>query len=239
MQSKEINSLQNPLVKHFVKLRTTRSYRHREQQVVIAGKKEIAEANNVHILITKKSEKLNVKADETYFVNDAILKKITGFENPEPTAAIVSMPKPVALNQKKWILALDRVSDPGNMGTLLRTALALGWEGIFLTSSCVDPFNDKAMRAARGAIFHLPYYLGTEKELIELGNTRNTLVATLSGTPLTQIERKPTLLILGNEANGPSETITKTFPGICIPITSIESLNVAVAGGILLYGLKS
>ncbi len=238
MESKQITSLQNPLIKHFVKLRTSRAYRYSEKKVVLAGKKEVTEAKNLQILLARQSYSPLPTANETYFVSDAILKKVTGFETPEPLAAIVEMPKPVSLEKKGWILALDGISDPGNIGTLFRTALALGWEGVFLTPSCVDPFNDKAMRSGKGAALRLPLFFGTEKELIELGRDRSCLVATIGGRPLDSNQPKPTLLILGNEANGVSPILQDHFPKISIPIESIESLNVAVAGAILMYGLK-
>jgi TrmH family RNA methyltransferase len=136
---------------------------------------------------------------------------------------------------------LDRISDPGNLGTLLRTALALGWEGAFLTPHSADPFNDKAIRASKGACFFLPLQEGSYEELEELlkENQITAYVADLKGTSLPNLKVKhPLALILGNESLGPSAWAKQHGSAISIPMKKdVESLNVASAGAILMYEL--
>lgn len=241
MISKEINSLQHPIVKTFVKLRSSRKFRYEQKQLVIAGIKQISEAPTIEILLVRKGTAPIKTAREVFFVTDEILKKATGLETPEPIAAIVAMPSWDPLLNKKRILALDGISDPGNLGTLLRTALALGWDGAFLTEECVDPFNEKALRAAKGATFSLPLRMGTTEELLQLikDERYEAWVADMGGTPLPQVKNAAkTILILGNEAQGVSEGLKKNCAAIAVPIEHIESLNVAAAGAILMYQLK-
>jgi TrmH family RNA methyltransferase len=243
MITKEIKSLQHPFIKHLVKLRKDAIYRKEHNCVVVAGRKLLNELPSVKILLKETHAASHFPhIEETYIVTAPILKKITGLENPEPIAGIAAIPPPADLKGKRFLLALDKISDPGNLGTLLRTALALGWEGAFLTEGSVDPFNEKAIRAAKGATFRLPLRTGTWEELRELITTNHmhSFVADMKGMPLNQIPKQtPLLLILGNESNGPSAFAKTHFPSICIPMQdTMESLNVATAGAILMHHLR-
>lgn len=237
----EIVSLQHPIVKTFVKLRTSRKNREENRQIVLPGLKLCQEGGELDLLLVKKGTSPPVAAKKTYQVTEAILKKVTGQENPEPIAALAPMPKEASLEGKTRLLALDQIQDPGNMGTLLRTALALGWEGVFLTHSSVDPFNEKALRASMGASLRMPLRTGSPEELINLAKKESftPLVADMGGVSLDQLNTpaKP-LLILGSEAHGVSPELKASFQTVSIPITGIESLNVAAAGAILMYTLS-
>ncbi len=140
------------------------------------------------------------------------------------------------------MLALDGISDPGNLGNILRTALALGWEGVFILHEGCDPFNEKTMRAARGANFRIPIQSGTIEDLKILIQTNKLLpyVASLKGTSVTSLTpNENTILVLGNEAHGPSEEIVNLCQSVKIPMPGdMESLNVSVAGGILMFMLR-
>ncbi|MBS0628791.1 MAG: RNA methyltransferase [Verrucomicrobia bacterium] len=240
MIPKEVSSLQHPIVKTFVKLRTLRKFRYAQKRLVIAGMKQVSEAPAIEVLMIRKGFSFGKSATEIYYVTDEILKKITGLESPEPVAAIVKMPPWRSLEGKKKIVVFDGIADPGNLGTLLRTALALGWEGAFLTEDCVDPFNDKALRAAKGATFSLPLRMGTSEELLELIKDYHSFVADMHGTPLPEVKPKEkVVLILGNEAKGVSEKLKLHCGKVAVPIAHIESLNVAAAGAILMYILRS
>jgi TrmH family RNA methyltransferase len=135
-------------------------------------------------------------------------------------------------------LILDQIADPGNLGTLLRTAYALKWDGVAATPGTVDFFNDKAIRAAKGATFRLPLALVSSEEIASWNVS--FYIADLQGAPLSDAKfQTPRALILGNEGRGISpwaETIGKK---IHIPMrTEAESLNVAAAGAILLYAMR-
>jgi len=240
MIPKEVSSLQHPIVKTFVKLRTSRKFRYEHRQLVIAGIKQVSEAAEVEVLLLRKGFSLGKSAKQIFYVTEEILKKVTGLESPEPAAAIVSMPPWSKLEGKKKIVVFDGIADPGNLGTLLRTALALGWDGAFLTEDCVDPFNDKALRAAKGATFLLPLRIGSVEELLHLMAGTQSFVADMNGTPLPNVKPEENLiLILGNEAKGVSEKLKMQCDKVAVPIAHIESLNVAAAGAILMYNLGS
>jgi len=248
---KTITSLQHPLVKHFVRLRDKRAYRESQQAVVVEGIKIIEElclTQSAQIIIMTEAYKQreDFLSDERILVSEAVMKKISGVETPEGIVAQVAMPAvdPCLgqLSGKKFIVVLDGVSDPGNMGSLLRTALALGWEGVFITSGSCDPFNDKALRAAKGATFRLPIAIGSWDRLnaILVNEEFCAIVADIEGDfPEMLTAEKKIALILGNEATGASENAKQRFPKITIPMTdAMESLNVAVAGAILMFLIK-
>lgn len=244
MNEKIINSLQNPLVKHLVKLRQESDYRNEQSLLVIEGLKPILEVLPWIKKIFYSDIKFlpQIQAPEIYKVSDAVMKKISGMTSPEGILAEVEMPKYHSLKGKNDILAFDGINDPGNLGTLMRTALALGWEGIFLLPNCCDPYNEKVIRAARGAQFRLSLYKGTIADLkrLILENNLSPYVADLEGMKPEEISKqKRTLLVLGNEAQGASQEIISLCSKVTIPMPGdMESLNVAVAGGILMYVLR-
>lgn len=243
MSTREITSLQHPFVKEWVNLRLDPHFRNEKEKVLITGYKLAIELKP-DLLIVQKDHPIpkNLHPKELFFVTEAILKKITGMPHPEPIAGILQMPKEESLAGKQFILALDQITDPGNLGTLLRSALALGWQGAFLTEGSVDPFNDKAIRAAKGATFRLPLRLGSNEELLELIASEKwpVFVADLSGKNLkTLLPPSKALLILGSEGQGISPVFRGRFESVSIPMSGkMESLNVAAAGAILMYHLQ-
>lgn len=245
---KKITSLQHPIVKHLVKLRKNSDYRFEHKTVVVEGIKLIQEvcAQYAPKLIITKDENIVPKGIDNkaiLLVNEEIIDKITGMANSEGLLAEFPLPVPGELKGKKYLIALDGVSDPGNLGALLRTALALGWEGAFILEGSCDPFNEKALRASRGAVFRLPMAMGQWAEMENLirKNRLTPLAADLEGKDLKQISssKNGVLLVLSNEASGLSEEAKRVCEKVTIPMPGdMESLNVAVAGGILMYSLK-
>lgn len=244
---KEITSLQHPLVKHLVKLRQNSDYRYDHQSIIIEGIKTIQEANaaNPFTTLMASSEELipkGIKAKEILLTTPSIIEKISGLKNPEGILAEVAMPKDSNFEGLKYVLALDGINDPGNLGTILRTALAFGWEGVFFLDESCDPYNDKALRASRGAVFKIPMKKGCWNDLQRIINENQLtpLVADIHGSSFDQIQTKEgMLLVLGNEAHGPSKESLSACKAITIPMSGMmESLNVSVAAGILLYTLR-
>lgn len=236
MVTKKITSLQHPLVLEWVKLRQNRAFREKEKKLLISGEKMVCEVSVDTLIALNETPK--VLAKDTYIVNEQILKKITGLTHPDGFAAIVSLPPPQDLTQKKYLLILDQISDPGNLGTLLRTALALDWEGVILTPGTVDLFNDKVLRSGKGAHFHLPYSYMEVEEILKMNVHFYT--ADLEGLELDEVEfQKPRALILSNESRGVSPWSELMAQKVKIPMNpNAESLNVAVSGGIILYKMR-
>ncbi|CAD7696496.1 unnamed protein product [Ostreobium quekettii] len=155
------------------------------------------------------------------------------------------------------VLALEGVQDPGNVGTLLRTAVAFGWDSVFLLPGCCDPFNDKALRSGRGAAFQVPLVAGTWDELGAFA--KDNQLRCLAAVARTQDDgnggdsncgaalngwwgakyKEGICLVLGSEGQGLSAESRQYCEAVNIPIGDrMESLNVAVAGGILMFLLR-
>lgn len=241
-----ITSLQHPLVKHLVKLRTDSDYRNEHQTLVLEGLKPIQEVSpfiNKVLYTPPFASFVEPLSAEKWEITDAILHKVSAMSSPEGIIAEVRLPSFVPLNQAQRVVAFDGVSDPGNLGTLLRTALALGWEAAYFLPGGCDPFNEKAVRAARGAHFKLALAKGSCEQLQEWIQAENVqaLVADLKGIPPDEVAvALPRLLVLGNEGHGASAKVRHFCQAVTIPMPGeMESLNVAVAGGILLYLLSN
>ena len=242
-----ITSVQHPLVKHLVKLRQNRDYRYDQKSLIIEGftlVTELRSAKKFKMIVVQDEMfiPLGVTAEEVLIVNESVMKKISGVQTPEGIIAEIEMPQPVSLEGKHHLVAVDGVSDPGNLGTILRSALALGWDGVFILDNSCDPFNDKALRSSRGAIFRLPLAWGNWDTLNKLiaTNTLSPFVADLRGVEISSMPPvEKMLLILGNEARGPSEMAKKVSQALTIAMPGdMESLNVGVAGSIMMYVLR-
>jgi RNA methyltransferase, TrmH family len=173
-------------------------------------------------------------------------KGMSDTETPQGVLGVVQMPKwdrDAILKSTKPILILDRISDPGNLGMMMRTAEAASCAGIFLTRGSVELFNPKVVRATMGAIFRLPAFPMTNGlELIQKlkQHSVSILAAHVDGTQHHQLKVEGSVaLLLGNEAFGVDpELLAQATQTVTIPMASpVESLNVAVASGILLYKL--
>ena len=238
--TKELKSLQHPLVKYLVKLRKDKRFRSEEKRVLLEGRKILLEyPGQIEKLFVTKEAPLSpsVPPKETYLISVEMIKKISGSPAPEPYLATVPLPLFSTLERERRLLALDRLNDPGNLGTLLRTAFALGFDGAFLIEPSADPFMDKALRAAKGATFRLPMRMGTEELFISLMKKKGLLfyIGDAKGTSTFRLT-SPCVLILGNESHGVSKPLKSLGLSISIPLSNaVESLNVGAAGAILMY----
>ncbi|CAL0313194.1 unnamed protein product [Lupinus luteus] len=202
-------------------------------------------------------------------VSSVVMRKLSALQSTDSVDAIALMKIPASFlgeegNLKKadfpkWfplaqrILVLDGIQDPGNLGTLLRSAVAFRWDGVFLLPGCCDPFNDKALRASRGASFQLPIVSGSWNHLEALKEEfqmkllaghpdhegLGKRVCSLTPTFCDSVSDTPLCLILGSEGSGLSEKSLQACELVSIAMAGeYESLNVSVAGGIFLYMLQ-
>ena len=241
-----ISSKQNTKIKEIGKLISDNSYRKERKEFVIEG---------FHLLEMALEDKL-VKAifslepikniDERRilpesFPNEDILKKISTQKNPQGVIAICSMRKEKEISHNN-VLYLDGVSDPGNLGTLLRTALAFSFKDVILSKGSVSLYNEKTISSSQGAIFRLNIISGDEQNLINLKEKGYKILATeIKGSvELKNIKKSDKqVLILGNEAHGVNEKILNLADErIRIDINEIESLNVAICGAIMMHYLR-
>ena len=210
-----------------------------------------------------KNEELYQKIDQSLIivVSEEVLASAVSTKNPDGVAALVEISSILNFdlkNQDDFILVLDRIQDPGNMGNLFRTALAAGVNKILLAGGA-NPLGQKALRASSGSVFHLPFkrFDGGEEEIInsllislnQLSKNGFQIISTSSHNknpnksqkPYWEIDwSKPTALILGNEGNGIHKKIQEAFnETITIPHNElVESLNVACVAVPLLLERK-
>jgi TrmH family RNA methyltransferase len=143
------------------------------------------------------------------------------------------------LGDTALVLLAAGVADPGNLGTLVRTAAAAGADAVVVAAGTVEPTNPKAARATAGALFRIPVLLGEAAQLKELGFA--LWLADAAGTPVREAGEPPALcaLVVGNEPRGADASVARLADKrVAVPLRGgVESLNVAVAAGILLYEL--
>lgn len=178
-----------------------------------------------------------------YLVTKEIIEKLASTRSPEGVIAICKKREPLPFREP-YILALERISDPGNLGTCLRTALAFGFKDVLLHPLGASPYNAKALLASQGAIFKLNIAFAADfpSSLSALKEDGYPLIATsLKGNPLEKAALPAKgVLVLGNEARGVSnETIARSDMALRISIEGIDSLNVGVACGILMHAFKN
>ncbi|SDK75106.1 TrmH family RNA methyltransferase [Natronincola ferrireducens] len=259
MERDKITSQQNKIIKHVKGLQAKKN-RRLHKQFVIEGIRVLEECLlhqiPIHyVFYTEDLVKLQgggallekVKKDyRSYEITRELLLKISDTENPQGIIAVVSMPEnnlqSIKISEDAFFVILDRVQDPGNMGTILRTAEAAGADGIILTKGCVDPYNSKTIRATMGALLHIPVIeTNSNEEWINILKDNSVkLIASDLDTPKTYLDvdyKNKIAIIIGNEANGIDETLLeKADELVKIPILGkIESLNASVAAAILIY----
>lgn len=176
---------------------------------------------------------------EVYKVNDEIIRKLAYSENPEGVVFVCEYVKPLKTRDSyNKIIYLDHISDPGNLGTIIRTAVAFNYDAVILSEGSVDLYNEKVLAATKGAIFAID---------ILTDNIRNydvpIIVSTLNdkSEPLHKFGKlSEFILVLGNESHGVSKEICDIADQfVKIEMSdNIDSLNVAVAAGILMNYFK-
>ena len=170
------------------------------------------------------------------------MKSISFLETPSPVLALFKQPTRLSEFQSDtgFILLLDRIQDPGNMGTLLRTALWYGVENIGLVKGSVDVFNPKVVQASMSALAHVQCVEKSADEWVEWSASkgRRLLVADMDGTPAAEMNwTAKDVLVLGNEGQGCDVAFKAVGDKVTLPgnAAKMESLNVAVSGATLLY----
>lgn len=241
----EITSLTNAKVKQWSKYKE-KKYRDKDHKFLIEGEHLIEEAhkaNLIECILIEQGKENMFPAYETYEVTRDILKKLSDSVSGTYIMAVCHMPNISSIDFGNKVIVLDDVQDPGNVGTIIRTAFSFGYTSIVLSNHSVDVYNEKVIRSTQGALFHMPIIRGDIMELLqELKQQGITLYATSlhEATPLQQTPKKaPCALIFGNEGNGVSkDVIDYSDHKVFIEMKTFESLNVAVAAGICMYEFK-
>ena len=230
----ELTSLQNPKVKHLQKLLTDRAYRYERQEFIAEGPRILDFVKNVkEIYYTDENPLSQIPG---YKITPLVLNKISGTETPQGVVALCNMDLRTILPKQGSYVYLDGIQDPGNAGTIIRTAAAFGLDGVIFGKGSVDPYSPKVVRSSMGAIFQIGIY---QIKLDQLAG-HLVLAADLAGEPVTKSLGQDFILIIGSEGKGLSPEIKqKATKTLTIPVSQkVESLNAAVSAGILLYILK-
>ena len=239
-----ITSKSNPLIKRISSLKE-KKYRYEYGEYIIEGCKQIHEAIESGQMISmilyssryrgELSEKSNAIE-----VSDAVFEKISEEKSPQGVLAVLKMPQFLPSAPEKNALLLDCISDPGNLGTIIRTANAAEYGDIYLRN-CTDPFSPKCVRSAMSGVFFVRLHFVGEREIENLFSQMPMICADMEGENIYGF-RPPEkfCLVIGNEANGVSEEIRRMCRyTLSIPMRkSCESLNAGVSAGIMMYQLK-
>lgn len=243
-----ITSLSNAKVKMTRRLQQDRRFREREQLFVVEGTRWLSELV-VHppewVFYTaswvediENATLLDGLVGQKLLVSDDVLVSMSDMATPPGVLAVTPMPQWVLPVEPTFLLVLDQINNPGNLGTMLRTAGAAGVEAVLLASGCVDPYNPKVVRGGMGAQLRLPMFMLDWDEIeVVVGQTAVTLATIHTQTPYTAIDwTNPSTLIIGSEANGASTRAKALAQPITIPMHSqTESLNAAMSAGIILF----
>lgn len=181
-----------------------------------------------------------------YITNNKIFCEICDTETPQGIAAVIKFPdaeEEVSFENKAYVLILDEVSEPGNMGTIIRTAEAAGIECICLSGGCTDIYSPKTVRSAMGSVFRMKFCRFDAEMADKLKSAGFTIAATAlyNSIPIEEAEISgKRAIVIGNEAHGVSkEVIELSDMSVRIDMKgSVESLNAAVAAGISMYMLR-
>ncbi len=232
-----LTSTNNEKVKIWEKLKQ-KKYRDLYKMFLIEDEHLINEALKQHTLNEIITIDENLKFDiPTYYVNDKIMKKIS---EQKSGAKIIGVSKVLEERDIKGnIIVLDNIQDPGNLGTIIRSAVAFNFDSIILSENCVDLYNAKVIRASEGMLFHINI---KRCQIIEFLNNLDkdyTIIGTdvNNGEDIRKITFKKCAIVIGNEGNGISNDVKKC----CDMFTYIkmnnqcESLNAGVSASILMY----
>ncbi len=253
----EVIRLSQEQAKRWIKLKL-KKYRQRECKFIVEGLRlvaaaEAADQNIEAVIVTEqfqeepqRTEILERIQAPIYLADEKIWKRLSETVHGQGILAIVSMPERIE-SQGEWsgrILILDRIQDPGNMGTILRTAEAFGFQDVFLTKGSVDCYDSKVIRSSMGGVFSLRLH-PWESDSLDGAQAKGyqCIASSLqSSKSLTDIcFQNQVALIIGNEANGiRQEWIEAADLRVQIPMTGqAESLNAGIAAGILMYAIQS
>lgn len=238
-----INSPENSRIKLYAKLKQ-KKYRDQYGLFLVEEKHLIQEAINAGMLDTLiiRENVDNPFDREALIVSEGVMKKLSENVSLNDCIGICRIPERKEITGSSFII-LENVQDPGNVGTIIRTAYSLGYDGVFLSRGCASPYSHKTIQSSQGAIFHIPVIEGELEELINTVRKQGCRVyaTTLDSSHFLQetVKSDKYAILLGNEGQGLSDKATGLADeNIKIEMRNFESLNVAIAMGITAYWFK-
>lgn len=234
----KITSTNNELIKKITKL-SQKKYRDEMKQILLEGEHLLQEVINAQLNHTT----IGVNENYDIQISDAVAKKISQTKSGSSVFTLIDRPEYSLNYDGDRYLLVDGVQDPGNLGTMIRTAYSFGFDAVVLSPNCVDEYNDKCIRATQGAILHIPCIRMNLVECLTTMKLHNikSYATHLShkSVPLDKVESRRVAIIMGHEGQGVSEEVVQASDS-CVKIetSNFESLNVAIATAIICYTLR-
>lgn len=249
-----ITSTSNPQVKRLIQLQRKSKARNEENVFVVEGLRMFAEVpkdrvEKVYVSETfynKKKQEFDFRNFPVEILSDSVFKHVSDTQTPQGVLCIVKQKKydvdSLLSIENPHFVVLDNLQDPGNLGTIVRTAEGAGVDAVFMSKDCVDIYNPKTIRSTMGSIYRMPaIYIEDTVKLLELFEEKGikSYAAHLEGKNSYDKEdyRNGTAILIGNEGNGLREEVSeKADIRVRIPMEGqVESLNAAIAASILMF----
>jgi len=246
-----ITSPTNAKVKYVRRLQSDRRFRKKENCFVVEGSRWLGDlaamSHPCQLVLYTQSWRENEGSEDilqqlgapSQAVSDEVMALMSDTVTPPGVLAVAEMAARPFPPAPSFLLILDQITNPGNLGTMLRTAAAAGVEGVLLSPGCVDAYNPKVVRGSMGALLRLPVQAAEWEQIANLTAKMDVWVATANGEKsYTAVNwQKPAALIIGNEANGPGAEAHHIAAGTtAIPMhAATESLNAAIAAAVILF----
>ena len=246
-----ITSRENPVVKAVAKLVKSREERREKGLFVCEGEVMLKEAvsggADIKEVFIRKGKSLDSglipQSAAVYEVEDHVLEKISDVKTTRDVIFTCAMPKGGSLFGER-VIVLENVSDPGNVGTIVRTSEAFGMDSVVFLGSCADLYSPKTIRATMGSVFRVNAVFMEEDEFFLKAQAMGLTVFAAALSPGAQeiysVDLGKAAVMIGNEANGLSKNaLDKCDKHVIIPISGIQSLNAAVAASVFMYEMAA
>lgn len=233
-----ITSKSNPFIKKIASL-SEKKFRREHGLYVVEGLKPVKEAlaAGCEVQSVVCAESFQAPFENSVTVSDAVFKSISEEKTPQGVLALVKIPQNCLQAPQGNCLLLDGIQDPGNLGTIVRTANAAGFGDIYLIN-CTDPYSPKAVRASMSGVFFVRFHTGEREAVLNALRGVALVSADMSGEDIFRfVPPERFCLCIGNEGNGLSDEVkTRSDYTVKIPMrTTCESLNAGVSAGIAMY----
>lgn len=249
-----ITSTSNQQVKRLLQLQKKSKARNEEKVFVVEGLRMFAEVpkksvERVYIsetLYNKKKQELNLQDFPYEILSDNVFERVSDTQTPQGILCVVKQPEynlqELLQKENPHFVVLDNLQDPGNLGTIVRTAEGAGVDAVFMSKDCVDIYNPKTIRSTMGSIYRVPFiYIEDIPNLLDVfkQNGIQSYAAHLDGENAYDQEnyKEGTAILIGNEGNGLREEVWKNADILVrIPMCGqVESLNAAIAASVLMF----
>ncbi len=181
-------------------------------------------------------------AAEHYVVDESVFHQISSVENSQGVLSLVQVDDQAignCLHGNPLVIALDGIQDPGNAGAIVRSAEAFGATGVVFLKGSVSPWNPKALRASAGSLFRVPFAIADWEEFLAAMQQRGIALYAAGARAVKRVDEVPlhqaAAILIGNEGAGVPKEHEPFATAVRIPTRNVESLNAALAAGILLY----